>query len=122
VGPKDGDGGGLEAGGEFTISDSFFVDNTATGEGGGAGIGIFVADNGKHTINRTIVSHNTVASGVGGGIFAFGDAGQSWTLEDSYVVQNLAAFGVWNQGPVALVLIATTIKDNLGGDLCNGGC
>jgi Right handed beta helix region len=122
VGPSAGEGGGLETGGDFTISDSFFVGNAASGEGGGGGIALLVADNGNHTINRTIVSHNSVASGVGGGILASGDAGESWTLQESYVVQNLGGFGVWSQGPVALVLIDTTINGNVGGDLCDGGC
>jgi Right handed beta helix region len=121
VGPNDGGGGGLETFGDFAISDSFFVSNLSQGEVGGGGIEIYVADSGPHTITRTVVSHNNLTSGVGGGIGAGGATGLSWTLDQSYVVQNLGYFGVWNASNISVVVTDTLIADNAGGDLCTQG-
>jgi hypothetical protein len=119
-GKQDGDGGGLQTSGDFSIFDSFFSGNTATGESGGGGIEIFLADNGPHTISRTTISHNSVNAGSGGGIFASGGSGTSWTLSNSFVIQNLAGAGVVSLGPDDLVLTNTLIRGNVGGDLCTG--
>jgi hypothetical protein len=119
-GKQNGDGGGLQTSGDFSISDSFFSGNTATGESGGGGIEILLADNGPHTISRTTISHNSVNAGSGGGISASGGSGMSWTLSNSFVIQNLAGAGVVSLGPDDLVLTNTVIRGNVGGDLCTG--
>jgi hypothetical protein len=119
-GKKDGDGGGLQTRGQFSISDSFFLGNTATGETGGGGIDIFLTDNGQHSIMRTTVSHNSVDAGAGGGIFANGEPGSSWMLSNSFVIQNLAGAGLVTLG-ADLVLTNTVVTGNAGGDLCIGG-
>jgi hypothetical protein len=68
--------------------------------------------------------------GLGGGIAAFGGAAQSnsvLTLNSVYVVQNTAApnggGGIFTDG-VTLALTNTTVKDNVGGQICdnNTGC
>jgi hypothetical protein len=122
-GPTDGDGGGLDANGDFSISDSFFINNTSLGVDGGGGIAIVVSDSGPHTITRSTITHNTVVAGNsggdGGGIYAYATiSGGSYSLTNSYIEQNLAGFGVWNEEGVTLNNSGTWIIDNAGGNLC----
>ena len=122
-GPTDGDGGGLDANGDFTISDSFFVNNTSSGVDGGGGIAIVVSDSGPHSITRSTITHNNVipgnSGGEGGGIYAYSTiSGGFYTLNSSYIEQNLAGFGVWNEESVSLSNTGTWIIDNAGGNLC----
>lgn len=121
-----GAGGGLQTDGDFAISGSFFVDNTSDssedGGGGGGGIEIHFNDWRNHTISNTIIARNSVPSGVGGGIAAYADDSRmTLTLDKVYVVENLGGGGIWSTAP--LVLTDTTVKDNIGGDVCrNGTC
>jgi parallel beta helix pectate lyase-like protein len=119
VGPAGGNGGGLFAGGDLVISDSIFVYNTTTDEGSGGGIYLSVTDNGPHTITRTTLSHNA-ATVFGAGIFAGGTAGLTFTLDDSYVIQNLAFAGIWTD-KVSLVITNSFVRENVGGDICTAG-
>jgi hypothetical protein len=123
VGSKDGGGGGLETLGDVTISDSFFLSNLADGEFGGGAIYMTLFDSGPHSVTRTVVSHNnSISGGVGGGIEAVGNPGLSWTLDQSYVVQNLGYFGVWSQASLTVVVTDTLVADNANGDeLCTQG-
>ena len=120
-GPTQGAGGGLQTSGDVAISGSFFVDNTAYSEEGGGGIELFFNDWRNHTISSTIIARNSVPfSGVGGGIAAYGDDSRmTLALNKAYVVENLGGGGVWST--VRLALTDTTIKDNIGGDICRGG-
>ena len=134
-GPTDGDGGGMETQGDFTISDSTFVQNSSFGTNGGGGLAIAIYDSGPHTISRSIFSHDTVALGDGtlhgSGIFAYAYTNGTYTLDHSFVVQNVASqddpgYAVWNASNVTAVITNTVISDNVKGDLCNadtgGGC
>jgi hypothetical protein len=127
-GPTDGDGGGISASGDFNISDSFIVNNVSSGTNGAGGLHLIVAPTGEHVITRTTVSHNGVGADdlVGGGILADGGGG-TWTLDDSFVIQNNNGGGVVNGAGTTLVVTnGTVINQNTGGDLCNqapdGGC
>jgi len=126
-GPTDGDGGGVSASGDFNISDSFIVNNISGGTNGGGGMHLSVAATGEHLIIRTTISHNGVAADdlQGGGILADG-VGGTWTLDQSFVIQNNNGGGVVNRAGTTLVLSNTVINDNVGGNLCqqdsNGLC
>jgi hypothetical protein len=135
VGPTGGGGGGLYTNGSLSISGGTFVNNIADGEGqGGGGLTIFLAPGDTHVIANTIIAHNGLTTdeleGLGGGIAAFGGAPQSnsvLTLNSVYVVENTAApnggGGIFTDG-VTLALANTTVKDNVGGQICdnNTGC
>jgi hypothetical protein len=117
----------METRGDFTITDSEFVGNTSTGNNGGGGLAITINDSGPHTIARTTFSHNTVSSGTrslhGGGILAFAAANGTYSLDHSYVEQNQAGGGVWNDPGVTAVITNSVISDNVGGNVCNpSGC
>jgi hypothetical protein len=120
-GPTEGVGGGLQISGDFAISASFFVDNTAYSEDGGGGIEIYFTAWRKHTISSTIIARNSVPAGVGGGIAAYatGDSSMKLILNQVYVVENLGGGGLWSTVP--LTLTDTTVKDNIGGDVCRNG-
>jgi hypothetical protein len=120
-GPTQGAGGGLQSSGDVAISGSFFVGNTAQGEDGGGGIELFFTDWRAHTISNTIIARNKVPeTGLGGGIAAYGDDSRmNLALNKVYVVENLDGGGLWST--VRLVLTDTTVKDNVGGDICRDG-
>jgi hypothetical protein len=121
-GPIEGAGGGLQISGDFAISGSFFVDNTAYGEDGGGGIEIYFTAWRNHTISSTIIARNSVPfAGAGGGIAAYatGDSSMKLILNQVYVVENLGGGGLWSTVP--LTLTDTTVKDNIGGDVCRNG-
>lgn len=120
-GPTEGAGGGLHSRADITIAGSIFVDNAAYGKQGGGGILIDVDGPRLHNIAGTIIARNSVpGGGVGGGIAAYGDnPARRLPLQNVYVVENLGGGGLWSA--VTLVLTNTTIKDNVGGDLCNAG-
>jgi hypothetical protein len=132
-GVSGGDGGGLYLAGDFTISGSTIAHNLATGEtaeGGGLFIGFY--DSGTHVLKNTIVSLNSFTGddpsfkGEGGGILAFVGLGssppQTLTLNNVYVVDNLAGAGVALSPGMALHLTNTTIKGNVGGNCIGEGC
>jgi len=123
----DGDGAGMETRGDFTITDSDFVGNTSFGNNGGGGLAITINDSGPHTIARTTFSHNTVSLGTrparGGGILAFAAGNGTYSIDHSYVEQNQAGGGVWNDSGVTAVITNSVISDNAGGNVCNpSGC
>ena len=127
-GPTDGDGGGISASGDFNISDSFIVNNVSSGNNGGGGLLLNVAPTGEHVITRTTISHNGVGANdlLGGGILA-GSSGGTWTLDDSFVIQNNNGGGVvYGPANTLVVTNGTVIDQNTGGNLCNvapnGGC
>jgi hypothetical protein len=128
-GPTDGDGGGLELQGDFSIADSFIVSNQVNpGTNGGGGLAIFANDSGTHIISRTTISHNSAFSGDGGarggGILVFTLASAPLTVDHSYVVQNLLAGGIWASPGINLT--NTVVDGNVGGNVCiansNGVC
>jgi hypothetical protein len=133
VGPTGGSGGGLAAGGSLSITGSSFVNNLADGEGGGGGgLSLFLQPGDTHVISNTIIARNTFTTdeleGIGGGIAASGDFAPPHpvlTLNSVYVVQNSASpggGGIWTDD-VTLALTNTTVKDNIGGQICdNTGC
>jgi len=120
-GPTDGDGAGLETLGDFTISDSLFTFNTAFGDNGGGGILMAIHDSGPHTISRSTFTHNGLfaSSAHGGGIFAYAYSTGTYTLDHSFVEQNLEGGGIWNDSNVAAVITNSVVTDNTGGDICN---
>jgi hypothetical protein len=123
----DGDGGGMESRGDFAIADSDFVGNVSIGNNGGGGLAMTINDSGPHTITRTTFSHNTVAAENpplrGGGILAFASTNGTYSLDHSYVEQNQAGGGVWNDANVTAVITNSVISDNAGGNVCNpSGC
>ena len=118
VGPDGGGGGGLEAHGNLSIEGSFIVANTNDSPeffGGGlylsfdtAGVVMSVSD--------TLIARNTAPGGAG--IFVAGDGNSTLPLKNVYVVQNNAN-GIYYPG-VTLVQTNTTVKDNVGGNYCDG--
>ena len=123
----DGDGGGMETRGDFTISDSDFVGNTSFGNNGGGGLAITINDSGPHTIVRTTFSHNTVAGENpplrGGGILAFAATTGTYSIDHSYIEQSQAGGGIWNDSNVTAVITNSVISDNAGGNVCSpSGC
>jgi Right handed beta helix region len=124
-GPTDGDGAGMESLGDFTISDSLFTFNTSFGENGGGGLLMAIQDSGPHTIMRSTFTHNGLANSLrGGGIFAYAYAIGTYTLDHSFVEQNLAGGGVWTETGATPVITNTVVTDNTGGNICtdSGGC
>lgn len=131
-GPTGGGGGGVESYGAFSISNSHFVDNLATGTSGGGGLLLPLSASDSHQISNTIIARNNVVDtsgivgGDGGGIQAYGrDTGlSSLTLSGVYIVQNLAGGGlVYASSSVALSVQNTVISGNSGGQICdNSGC
>jgi hypothetical protein len=128
-GPTDGDGAGMETLGDFSISDSIFSFNTSFGNNGGGGLLMAIHDSGPHTISRTTFTHNGLflANDLrGGGIFAYAYATGSYTLDNSFVEQNLEGGGIWNDSNITAVITNTVVTDNVGGNICNanasGGC
>jgi len=132
-GGEGGDGGGVLASGSLSISGSSFINNVAnTGDVGGGGLFIEMNPGDTHTISQTIFAHNFVPgggdNGYGGGIAAFNPSASPYpvlTLDLDYVVENsapLGAGGIWANN-VTLALTNTTVKDNVGGQICtNSGC
>jgi len=126
-GQLDGDGGGMETQGDFTVSDSDFIGNTSFGTGGGGGLTMAIRDTGPHTITRSTFSHNTVAAEEtplsGGAILAFALNAGSYALDHSYVEQNLNGAGIWNDSNVTALITSSVIRDNVGGNVCSPtGC
>jgi len=125
-GATDGDGAGMESQGDFAISDSDFVGNSSHGTNGGGGLAMTIYDSGPHTITRTTFSHNTVAFADplrGGGILAFAYTTGTYSLDHSYVEQNLNGGGIWNDSNVTAVITNSVISDNAGGNVCGpAGC
>ena len=133
VGPGGGDGGGLEASGSLSIAGSSFVNNVADGEGGGGGgLSLFLNPGDRHVIANTIIARNSFTTdepeGIGGGIVVSGDFAPPHSvlvLNSVYVVENSASpggGGIWT-ADVTLALTNTTVKDNIGGQICdNTGC
>jgi len=123
----DGDGGGMESRGDFAISDSDFVGNVSFGNNGGGGLAMTINDSGPHTITRSTFSHNSLFTQDpplhGGGILAFASATGTYSLDHSYVEQNQAGGGVWNDSGVTAVITNSVISDNAGGNVCSPiGC
>jgi len=109
TGPSGGEGGGIDAHGTMGIDSSYILNNVANGENGGGGLFLLFDSNGVTTISNTIVAQN---SGSPGGIYAVGG---TLALQNSYVIQNNFS-GI--TGSVVLSLSGTTIKDNVGLDIC----
>jgi len=122
-GPTDGDGAGVEALGNFSISDSMFTFNTSYGTNGGGGIEMVINDSGPHSISRSTFSHNSVFLGGeplrGAAILAFAYSSGSYTLDHSFVEQNLAGGAIWNASNTTAVITNTVVTDNVGGNICN---
>jgi hypothetical protein len=133
VGPSGGDGGGLEASGSLSITGSSFVNNIADGEGGGGGgLALFLNPGAPQLISNTIIARNSLTTdepeGLGGGIVAAGGFAlphSVLTLSSVYVVENTAQVGggIFT-ADVTLSLTDTTVKDNIGAQICDNdtGC
>jgi len=122
-GQLDGDGGGMETRGDFTIADSDFIGNQSYGTSGGGGLTMAISDTGPHTITRSTFSHNTLAAEdsplSGAAILAFATNPSSYTLDHSYVEQNLSGGAIWNDSTVTALITSSVIADNVGGNVCS---
>jgi hypothetical protein len=122
-GQLDGDGGGMETRGDFTIADSDFIGNTSDGTSGGGGLTMAITDTGPHTITRSTFSHNTLQAEdsplSGAAILAFATNPSSYTLDHSYVEQNSSGGAIWNDSTVTALITNSVIADNVGGNVCS---
>ena len=125
-GPTGGGGGGLELAGTFGIRNSFVSRNLALGPTGGGGMYISMNAADDHTIEGTIISRNDLktsanpdAEGIGAGVVANNTdpVQQTLILNSVYIVENQQFGGLWLEG-VALSSDNTTVKDNIGGQIC----
>jgi predicted outer membrane repeat protein len=128
-----GIGGGVILVGDFTISGSSITNNLASGETAGAGgLFAFMSDRGVHAITNTIISRNSVTGPsspfCGSGVSAGGICAEStlnasvFTLNNVYIVENLAGGGLVTTDGVVLKLSNTTIRDNVGGNCLGPAC
>jgi hypothetical protein len=118
VGPDGGGGGGLEAHGNLSLEGSFIVANTNDSPeffGGGLFLSYDTADV-VMSVSDTLIARNTAPGGAG--IFVAGNGSSTLPLKNVYVVQNNAN-GIYYPG-VILVQTNTTVKDNVGGNYCDG--
>jgi hypothetical protein len=123
-----GVGGGVNAQSDLSITYSGISHNSAEGDEGGMGGGLFVLLGGKDVIAHTSITNNIAdgnsgAVGTGGGIFAAAaNRADPLVLDHVSVVDNEAGQngvgGIANEG--TLVLSHSTIEGNSGTD-CSGG-
>ena len=98
-------GGGIQNGGDLTLTRSTVIGNRSASDGGG------IYNYGDLTLNATRLTSNT-AGGGGGGLFSEGQA----TLNRSSVTGNTAAYGGGILSVNTLVLNQTTVSGNLPDD------
>jgi hypothetical protein len=122
-----GGGGGLELAGSFSIRNSNVSSNLALGPTGGGGMYISMNAGTVHEIANTIVARNDLrttpnssSQGIGAGVVANNTdpVQQILTLTSDYIVENQLYGGLWIEG-VALSASNTTVKDNIGGQICS---
>jgi len=126
-----GGGGGIAAAGAFDITGSTINSNRADGPEGGGGLHLVLHSGANHVISNTMVARNDLlhdidpGQGVGAGVVVNNadPVQQTITLNSDYIVENLNSGGLWLEG-ATLSSSNTTIKDNVGGQICSpgGGC
>jgi hypothetical protein len=126
-----GGGGGIAAAGMFNISGSTINSNMAEGPEGGGGLHLVLHSGASHVISNSMVARNDLLHdvdpglGVGAGVVVNNaePVQQTITLSSDYIVENLDSGGLWLQG-VKLASSNTTVKDNVGGQICSSaaGC
>ena len=113
-------GGAVLADGTWTITDSIFIDNSASVAGGAIYVG------GTATINNSIFFDNSATGTLGSGIYT-GDGGGiassttgTLTISNSIFVDNSAirGGGIWHNSQIGtLVTTNDLFLDNTGGDI-----
>lgn len=126
-GPTAGGGGGLELAGSFSVRNSNVSSNLALGPTGGGAMYISMNAGTVHQIDSTIIARNDLRTspnafgqGIGAGVVANNTdpVQQTLTLTSDYIVENQEFGGLWIEG-VALSSSNTTVKDNIGGQICS---
>ena len=108
-------GGGIDAGGQLSVTDSVVRDNTSGGSGGGVDVG------GTATITRSTIRDNETTGGLGNG---GGISGNGLTIDRSTVSGNTAKTqggGVFGTGTIVnSTLSGNATSTNGGGASTNG--